>query len=207
MCRQMIVVALFAFICVGCSHTVKVGLRPNFDADLPKENQIVTVKPAASFVQGKFSDKRADTSKLTTFKQGIHTYNLYEERPLDAAFFEGLKALFTHAGHMWADSGAAEVRVDLQMLNFQASRNAGFLMVGASSSVQIKLDFVNAQTGNVIYAEIYSGVDKRDKAMLGLMGMVRKSIDAAIIDGVKNVGNDNALAAALKKFKAGTKDD
>lgn len=202
MWRQMIVVALFAFIFVGCSHTVKVALRPNFDADLPKENQLVTVKPAVGFVQGKFSDKRSDTSKLTTFKQGVHTFNLYEERPLDEAFFEGLKALFTHAGHTWADSGEAAVRVDLQMLNFQASRSAGLVKVGANSSVQIKLDFVNAKTGNVIYAQIYNGVDKRARSMVGTMGMVKESIDASIIDCVENVGSDEALAAALKNSKS-----
>ena len=172
------------FILIQCTHYVKVPLQPNYEENLIKENALSSVQPAIKFKKGKFTDKRADTSNLSTFKQQANTFILNAERPVDEAIFDGLKALLSGSGHEWSESDTTEVRIDMQLLSLHASRNAGMVTVTASSNIQIKLDFVSMKTDEIIYTGIYNGIDDRGQAMVGLMSMVIKSIDASIIDSI-----------------------
>lgn len=199
--HYIIMVFLFALILiVGCTHTVDVPLLPDFNSNVYSDNELSNIKPAIKFVKGKFSDKRAEIGKLATFKQQVHTYNLYAERPIDEALFEGLAVLITLSDHKWIEKETGEVQIDLQLLSVQASRHAGFVNVGATSSIQIKLDFIDQKTDDIIYSQVYNGTDERQQALIGLMDLVIKSIDASIIDCINSVGDDESLARALKKF-------
>jgi uncharacterized lipoprotein YajG len=196
---KVTMVIVLLLVLGNCTHKVTLDLQPNFSAKLEKQNAL-TIQPAIKFFKGNFQDKRTDISKLATFKQQVHTYNLFAGRPIEDAIFEGLQQLFTGSGHEWGNDTTPEVRVNLQLLNVQASRNAGFVKVTAASSIQIKLDFVDAE-GKVIYSEVYNGKDDRGQALVGFMNMVKKSVDDSIINCINNVGKDEDLARALKKFK------
>ncbi|MFB0517219.1 MAG: hypothetical protein ACETWG_11545 [Candidatus Neomarinimicrobiota bacterium] len=194
--------SILVFIMIaGCMHTVYVPLLPDFDANIYGLNKLANVQPAVKFSQGDFADKSSDIGLLATFKQGIHTYNLYEERPIDEALFEGLNVLLTSSGHEWVGTGEGEIKVDLQLLSVQASRYAGLINVGANSSIQIKLDFIDPSTNDVIYTQIYNGTDERAQALVGLMDLVKKSIDASIINCINSVGDDDNLAQKLSQFR------
>jgi hypothetical protein len=182
----------------ACTHRVDVALRPNFNAELKPGRELTRVAPAVTFVRGEFEDKRPNPTQLATFKQQMHTYNLYEERPIADALYEGLRAAVTASNQMWSDSTAGDVKVNLTFINLQAARNSGMVSVGATSSIQIKADFLNARTRNVIYSNIYTGSDERSKAIVGLMGMVKASIDASILRCVQSVVDDPGLAKALE---------
>jgi hypothetical protein len=117
------------------------------------------------------------------------------------ALYEGLNAAVTASGHKWSDPPYGDVKVNISFLSLQAARNAGFVMVGATSAIQIKVDFIDAKKSEPIYTNIYSGNDERNQAMIGLMGMVKDSIDASIIRCIQSIVDDADLAKALKKFK------
>ncbi len=197
--RNVFILLSILLLVVGCSHTVNLALRPSFQENLSPGNELSSIQPAIKFSQGEFTDKRADIGKLASFKQGVHTFNLYDERPIDEALYEGLQVMMTASGHEWLGEETGQVKIDMQFLGFQASRNAGFIKVGASSNIQIKLDFIDTKTDEVIYSQVYNGTDERDQALIGLMDMVKKSIDASIINCISNVGEDADLARALKK--------
>lgn len=198
--RQISLCVLAAFMAVSCTHRVPVMLSASPASDALSNGELASVRPALVFRRGSFADKRADTTKLAMFKQGVHTYNLHAERPVQDALFDGIGALLTGAGHRWADADtAAAIRIDLQLLNLQASRNAGLINVGASSSIQLRLDFADARTGQAIYSEIYNGTDERARAMIGLMSMVRESLNASVVNALTTIGRDPKLAAALRR--------
>ena len=196
----LLMTALISVLIYGCTHNVSVPLRPSYQTSLVQGNSLAKVKPPLQFTKGKFTDKRLDTTVLSSFKQQVHTYNLRAERPVDEALFEGLSTMLKNSGHNWSETDPKNVRIDMQLLNIQASRNAGFVEVTASSRLQVKLDFVNAATGDPIYSEVYTGKDDRGRALLGLMDMVIESIDASIVDLVNKVGNDEQLATTLRKI-------
>jgi len=193
------VIVAMSLAAVGCVHNVNVALRPDYGAGIRSGQALAMVTPGAVFYRGEFSDKRPDPTKLASFQQGVHTYNLTEERPMADALFEGLKAEFAASKQRWSETATGDVKVNLTFLSMSAARNAGFVKVGASATIQMKADFVNAKTGDVIYSNVYSGNDARDQAMIGLMGLVKSSIDAAILRCVQSVGDDAALAKALAK--------
>jgi len=187
---------------VACTHTVNVALEPDYETNLYYDNELSKVKPAITFFAGAYEDKRTDNTTLATFKQEIHTFNLYSDRPVDEALFDGLAVLVSKSGHEWNDSGEGQVKVNMQFLNCQAERHAGMIKVGASSSIQIKLDFIDAKTDDMIHTNIYNGADERAQAMVGMMSMVEASIDASLVACVQSVGDDAGLAKALNKLNA-----
>jgi hypothetical protein len=195
------VIAL-AVLVAACTHTVTFKLKPDFGAGVSKQTALSQVQPGIKFALGKVADKRADISKLSTFKQGAHTFNVFGARPIEEVVAEGLGKLFTFSGHEWVDASAAEVRVDLQILSVSTGRNAGFVTVGASSGIQIKLDFVDMKTSQTLFSEIYNGKDERERAMVGTMSMVEESMNAAIVNCINAVGKDSDFAKALKKLRA-----
>ncbi|MBU4492112.1 MAG: hypothetical protein KKD69_06580 [Euryarchaeota archaeon] len=195
---RLLIAALALAVVTSCTHSIAVPLRPNYQEALRKDSAFAKLQPPLRFSKGTFADKRPDTTMLSSFKQQAHTFNLHAERPIDEAIFDGIKTMLTNSGHTWSESAPQDVRIDMQLVNVQASRNAGFFEVTASSSVQVKLDFIDASSGKSIYSDIYTGKDDRGRAMIGLMSMVIESIDASVIDLVNKVGNDERLAAALK---------
>lgn len=188
-------------IMTACTHTETFKLQPDYAAGLAKQNALSEVQPVVRFARGQFADKRADISKLATFKQGMHTFNVFAGRPVEDAVFEGLTKLVAACGHEWVEPASAGVRVDLQILSASTGRNAGFVSVGASSAIQIKLDFIDAKTSQSLYSEVYNGKDERERAMIGTMSMVEESMDAAIVDCVNAVGKDQDLAKALMRSR------
>lgn len=190
------------FLLTNCAHTVSVPLKPNFEENLTKENTLSTIRPSITFLKGNFVDERADKSKLTTFKQQVHTYDLFPERPVDEVIFDGMQSLISNSGHMFNISGPANVRVDITLLNIQAARNTEMFEVTASSKIQLKIDFIDPESNYLIYTDIYNGTDDRGRAMVGTIDMVFESIDAAIINCINNVGKDGNLASALKKYNS-----
>jgi len=196
--------AVIALVLVSaCTHRVAIALRPDFNAKLQRGHELPKMTPPLKFFRGNYTDKRQDPTLLATFKQGVNTYNLQEQRPMGDAIFEGLAAAITASGHQWNEAKDGDVRVDATFVNLQAARNAGFVMVGATTAIQVKLDFVDAKTGNLIFSNIYSGTDKREKAMLGLMGMVKDSVDASIVNCIQSVVDDAELTKSLLKAKGG----
>ena len=198
--RAIVAVPVMALM-AACTHRVDVALRPDFKAGLTPGRELSRVAPAMTFSRGEFTDRRPNPSQLATFKQQMHTYNLYEERPIADALYEGLKTAITASNHTWSDSIPGNVKVNLTFINLQAARNSGMVSVGATSSVQVKADFLNARTGELIYSNIYTGSDERSKALVGLMGMVKDSIDASILRCVQSIVDDAALASALGKVQ------
>ena len=194
--RKIFALALL-LVLAGCTHTVDMALRTDFSANLRGQNELAEVSPPIVFSPGEFSDIRPSSQFLTTFKQGVHTYNLVEERPIEDALFEGLGALVVSSGHEWSETGGS-VKVNLEFISIQAARNAGFINVGASSMIQIRLDFVEAATDQAIYSQVYSGQDERSQALIGLMDMVRASVDDSMINCFQSVGDDEGLARALE---------
>jgi len=197
---KILILVLILLVIVACTHNVNVPLRPDYQQNIYPDNKLSKLEKKIKFSKGEFSDNRPDISRLASFKQQVHTYNLHEERPLDEAFFEGLYQLMTSSGHEWSDTEPGDVQINLSFLNCQAERNAGLVSVGANSSVQIKLDFIDTASDDLIYSQVYSGTDERSQAMIGLMGMVLKSIDASMIDCINSVGDDENLVRALQKL-------
>jgi len=198
--RNLIFLILILVVMAGCQHKVNVALRPDFDATFQPGNELSNVEPAIQFFKGEFADKRPDPSSLAKFKQGPHSYTLYEERSVDETLFEGLEVLIETSGHKWSNTEEGEVKVDIEFINLTAARAAGLLKVGATSGIQIKIDFLDAKTGDTIYTNIFSGTDKRSRALIGVMGMVKNSIDGSIVNCIQSVGDDADLSSALKKF-------
>lgn len=191
-------------VIAACTHNVPVELTPKYDEATWNDSALATVRPALVFARGTFADKRADTTTLATFKQQVHTYHLRGERPVSDALFDGLRSLVVHAGHRWAGDGeAADVRLDVQLLNVQAARNAGIIHVGATSNVQIKVDVVDVRADRVLHSDVYNGTDERQQALIGMIGMVKASLDASIINCVNSVGGDASMVAALRRAREG----
>jgi uncharacterized lipoprotein YajG len=198
--KNLVFLFLILIILTGCTHNVNVALRPAYSAILQPGNELSKLTPETTFFKGEFSDSRPDPSKLASFKQGVHTFDLREGRLVDDVFYEGLEVLITTSGHLWSNTGDGDVKINLQFVNCQAVRNTGLIMVGATSGIQIKLDFIDAKTGDMIYSSIYNGSDERSQALIGFMDMVKASIDTSIIRCIQSVGNDASLVAAIKKF-------
>lgn len=198
--RNLIFLILILVVLAGCTHTVNVALRPNFGATLQPGNELSNVEPAIQFFKGEFADKRPDPSSLARFKQGLHSYTLYEERSVEEALFEGFGVLIETSGHKWSSTEEGEVKVNIEFINLTAARAAGLIEVSATSGIQIKVDFLDAKTGDMIYTNIFSGADNRKQALIGLMGMVKDSIDWSIVKCIQSVGDDAGLSSALKKF-------
>jgi len=198
--RNLIFLILILVVLAGCTHSVNVTLRPDFDATIQPGNELSKLEPAIQFFKGEFTDKRPEPSKLAHFKQRWHSYTLHEERSVDEALFEGLEVLITTSGHQWSNTEEGKVKVNVVFINLTAARVARFINVGATSGIQIKIDFLDTKTGDVIYTNIYSGTDEREQALIGLMGMVKNSIDASIVNCIQSVGDDISLSSALKKF-------
>jgi uncharacterized lipoprotein YajG len=199
--KKVFALALVLVFVAACTHRVDIAMRPDFKTQLQKGHELPNVPPGIVFFKGDFTDKRTDLTKLASFKQGMHSYELFEERPVADALYEGLNAAVTASGHKWSDTPYGDVKVNVSFLSLQAARNAGFVMVGATSAIQIKVDFIDPKKGESIYTNIYSGNDERNQAMIGLMGMVKDSIDASIIRCIQSIVDDADLAKALKKFK------
>lgn len=186
----------------GCAHTVRMPLQPSFESGVTESKALATVRPALRVGRGEFTDSRTDTTRLATFQQAIHTFNLYADRPMQDVLAEGLGVVLTRAGHTFPASAEPQVVVNTTLLSVQAARNAGMIAVGASSSVQVKLDFVEMPSRRLIHSGVYNGSDKRSQALVGLMGMVRASLDQSIINCMNEVGADEKLASALRGLAA-----
>ncbi len=190
-------------LAAACTHHVDVELRPDFPSGVWRDAVLGGVRPTLRFERGTFADKRADTTRLATFRQDIHTYNLFGKRPVADALFDGLKVLIERVGHAWVPGDTGQVRVDLQLLEIEAVRDAACTECShkdAWSSVRIKADFVDRTTGRLIYTHYYNGADHRSQALVGFMGMVRASLDASFITCINKVGADSGLVAALMQW-------
>jgi len=192
----IIPVILILFI-TGCTHTTRVLLTPDYPAGIFSAAELASLDKSVQFIKGDFEDKRADTSVYATFTQQIHTYQLIALMPVEDAIYHGISVMLKQAGHSLSDNNEGQIKINLQLLSSRASRNAGLVSVGATSSIQIKLDFIDSISDKLIYSQIYNGNDERSQAMIGLMDMVEKSIDASIIDCIYNVANDKLLTQAL----------
>lgn len=198
-CRFFLVL-LSTLILANCTHIETVPLNPNFNAEVLANNALSNVNSKQSFSNGMFEDKRVDTSKLATFKQQMHTYHLEGERPIKDVIQEGIENLINKSGHNFTDSNNSRVIMNVNLLNIYAARNAGMFTVGADSSIQVKIDFIDSQTNDVFYSEVYNGADSRDNVMVGFMGMVFDSLDASIVNCITNIGKDKALAKKLQSL-------
>lgn len=197
--KNLFFLFLILIISAGCTHNVDVALRPDYGTKIISGEGLSRVTPQITFARGEFIDARPNPNVLAEFKQGMHTYYIREERPVDEAFYEGLEILVTSSGHYWDNRGEGDIKIDLEFKTCSASRATGFVTVSAQSSVEIFLEFVDTETGEVIYSDYYKGSDQRSQAMIGLIGMVKYSIDASIVRCVQNVGNDRSLAKVLKE--------
>jgi len=193
-------IVLFLFVFISCTHRVNVPLTVDYQNNTPAINSFSTLDNNYTFVKGEYIDKRVDVSKLASFKQEIHTFDLYAERPIGDVIFEGLSTLIHKAGKRWSLDGSGNIKINLQLLSLTASRNAGMIHVGANSTIQIKLDFIDMKTQRIIYTQIYNGSDDRKQAMIGLMNMVKDSINSSIINCINSVANDKMLIESLKQL-------
>ena len=197
--KLVIIPVIMVLFFVGCTQTVLVPLTPYYPTGIFSATELASFDTPLQFIKGDFEDKRADASMYATFKQQAYTYQLFTERPVEEVIYNGLAVMLKQAGHSWSDDEAGQIKVNLQLLSTTASRNAGMVMVGATSSIQIKLDIIDNNSSNLVYSQIYNGNDERSQAMIGLMDMVKESVDASIINCIYNVSNDTLLTQALKK--------
>jgi uncharacterized lipoprotein YajG len=204
--RIILILFMFLLSIGGCTYTVKAPLVPVFDTNNYLKNKLSTVKPAITFIQGNFTDKRTDSDILATYKRSYQTYKFYGERPIDEVLFEGLNVLMTSSGHEWADINDGEIKIDLELLRVQVSfHEPEFTLIAeASSNIHIKLDFIDPSTNDVIYTKIYQGTNASKGSIVYIDYYVTDfailSIDASIVDCINNVGEDESLAQALIKF-------
>lgn len=190
---------LVIFLVTGCTHKVYLALKPDYSQQIFAPNALSEITPGIKFVRGDFEDRRDNQYTYATFRQQIHTYELYASRPIADAVFDGLAIMLEKSGHSMSDDGDGQIRVNLQLLASSAERVTGFVTVGANASIQIKLDFIDTGSGNSVYSQIYNGKDERAQGLVGLMDMVKKSVDASIANCVTEVSRDRSLAQALKK--------
>ncbi len=180
---------------VRCSipiQRVEVDLYPNFVEYSKKENALSMIQSTIAFSMGDFVDKRLDTTNLATYRRELNTYCVYAKRPVDATIFKGIKSLITLSGHEWVDKGPAEIQVNLRLLNAHADRTS--TLGRYSSGIQIRLDFVNTSTDEIIYSGTYKGIYNKGWTIV-------ESIETSIINCVNSIGMDKELAKILKKFK------
>ncbi len=200
--KKQLLLVVVALVFIGaCTHRVDIVLRPDFKAMLQKGNELTKVTPALQFFKGDYTDKRTDPKLLTTFQQGPDRYNLFGERPMADAIYEGLRAALTASGQTWNEGNEGEVKLNVTFVNLSAARSLRFFKVGAESTIQVMVDFVNGKTGDTIFTNIYSGTDKRHQALIGLMGMITDSIDASIVRCIQSVVDDAELVKALGKLQ------
>ncbi|NQU87881.1 MAG: hypothetical protein HQ541_19200, partial [Mariniphaga sp.] len=82
----------------GCTHKVYLSLMPDYDMEVVSSNELTTVKPALKFIKGDFEDNRADVTMFSYFKQQVHTFNLFVERPVEEAIYDGIAVLLNKSG-------------------------------------------------------------------------------------------------------------
>ncbi|NQU54332.1 MAG: hypothetical protein HQ522_17535 [Bacteroidetes bacterium] len=198
--KNLILVSCFIVLLTGCTHKVYLPLIPDYEMEVNSSDILKSIEPSMQFVKGSFEDKRSDITLFATFKQQVHTYNLFAERPVEDAIYDGIAVMFDKNGHSWSDSETGQIKINLKLLSATAARTTGMIKVGANSSIQINLEFVDNKSGNLIYSQEYNGTDERSQVMIGLMDMVKKSIDASIINCINNVANDKLLAESLTKY-------
>lgn len=197
--KLVIIPIILVLFFAGCTQKVFVPLTPDYTTGITSTIELASIDTPLQFIKGNFDDKRSDTSMYATFKQQAYTFQLFAERPVEEVIYNGLAVMLKKAGHSWSDGETGQIKVNLQLLSTAASRNAGMVMVGATSSIQIKLDFIDNNSNNLVYSQIYNGNDERSQALIGLMDMVKKSVDASIIDCINNVASDKLLTQALIK--------
>lgn len=187
----------------GCGpRELTTSLRPNYVDNIVYDNALSHIRHSIQFTKGRYTDSRNDTSKIITFRWRS-VYNIYAERPIDEAIFEGLKTLFSRSGHVWNESEDSKVRIDVVLLYIQAGiisdrPYAGIEGLTASSTMQVNFTFVKTNTEEVIYNKTYHGYDRRRQILFGTSNMVKTSIDSSFVHLINQVGMDTQLAESLK---------
>jgi hypothetical protein len=200
--KFMLILVLFGLFGVGCTHNWNVTLQPNYERVLSPENQLDKLERKLFFSQGVFVDNRSDTSSLVVVKAGGIKYKFHEKPPAEIVFYEELKYLMTSSGHKWQPVKESDVKIDLTFLACNAEVKTGWVFTGATSSLQFKLDFIDAKTDALIYSNTYSDNGMYRQPMAGLIkNMVMNAIHRSIIKCINDVGDDRRLADALAKMK------
>jgi hypothetical protein len=196
--KLILLFVLFGFLGVGCTHNWNVVLQPNYERVLSPDNQLTKLERKLVFGQGAFADNRSDTSSLVVVKKSGHTYKFHEKPSAEVVFYDELKYLMTSSGHKWLAVDESDVKIDLTFMACNAEAKTGWVFIGATSSLQLKLDFIDTKTNSLIYSSTYSGNGMYRQAMAGLWkNMAMNAIHRSIIKCINDVGDDRRLADAL----------
>lgn len=200
--KFMLIFVLFGLFGVGCTHNLNVTLQPHYEMVLSPKNQLAKLERKLVLSQGVFVDNRSDTSSLVVVKKSGHTYNFHEKPPAEVVFYEELKYLMTSSGHKWQAVDESDVKIDLTFMTCNAEAKTGWVFVGATSSLQLKLDFIDRKTDSLIYSSTYSDNGMYRQPMGGIVkNMVMNAIHRSIIKCINDVGDDRRLADALAEMK------
>ena len=196
--KLVLLFVLLGFLGVGCTHNLNVVLQPSYQRVLSPNNQLAKLERKLVFSQGVFADNRSDTSSLVVVKNSGHTYIFHEKPPAEVVFYEELKYLMTSSDHKWQAVDESDVKIDLSFMACNAESKTGWVFVGATSTLQLKFDFIDTKTNNLIYSTTCSGNGMYRQAMAGVWkNMIMNAIHRSIIKCINDVGDDRTLTDTL----------
>lgn len=189
---------LISLILCSCSHVEKVTIKANPENIITK-TVLKEISPPLRFTRGKYEDKRADFSYLAKWSEGMNTWTLYEDTPIEDVIFDGLKTLFFNSGLAWVNKDSSEIIINVTLLGVVTIRTPKFFSEEINSGIQIKLDFIYAASGKQIYSNIYNGTNE-DQGFI-IMSDIEKSINESLINCINSVGMDKELKENLSNIK------
>ncbi|MCL5991864.1 MAG: hypothetical protein M1419_07155 [Bacteroidetes bacterium] len=196
--KFVILLLSISLILCSCSHVENVTIKADPEKIITK-TVIKEITPPLKFARGKYEDKRADFSYLAKWSEGMNTWTLYEETPIEDVIFDGLRTLFMHSGLAWVNKDSSEIIINVTLLGVVAIRTPKIFSEEIISSIQIKLDFVSSASGKQIYSNIYNGTNE-DYGFI-IMSDVEKSINESLINCINSIGLDKGLKENLSNIK------
>jgi hypothetical protein len=191
--RTILVLFFVALLAWQCGvNTTDVLLSPDFNRRIDQTSVLSSLTKQFKFCRGDFIDKRSDTTMLGSYKREMYDYKFRSKQSLANLIFKGLETLLLNSGQQWLEPNAADIRIDLRLLNTNTETNAsmsGKYHVG----LQIRLDFIDNRTAEVIYFGIYKATDSESNS-------VGEGFDNAMIQCINLVGQDTDLRRALAKL-------
>lgn len=184
-------------ILCSCSYVEKVTIKADPENIITK-TVLRDIKPPLKFTRGKYEDKRADFSYLAKWSEGMYTWTLYEETPIEDVIFDGLRTLFIHSGLAWVNNDTSDIIINVTLLGVVTTRNHIIFSDEIYSSIQIKLDLIYAASGKLIYSNIYNGTNE-DNGFITISD-VEKSINESLINCINSVGMDKELKINLSNM-------
>ena len=171
---------------------IDVLLSPDFNQFISKTSVFSLLPKQLKFCPGDFIDKRSDTTNLGAYNRDMYDYSFRTKQSLGNLIFKGLEKLLLNSEQQWLEPNAADIRIDLRLLNTNTEINQS-LSGKYHVALQVRLDFIEIKSAKVIYYGIYKGADSESDS-------VAAGFDTAIIQCINLVGQDKDLGKVLSKL-------